>query len=166
MCEEETGREEKTRNRQTDRQTAMVGQIIAQRGFHSTRTALLKRPWKTYKDGTIFYGQSKAGNKRVPLSTKQGNKNFYKGTRSSGIGSLDNKGKYAINYNKVRTFITPEDMSTPLKPLVSPNVAVPKNTFKGYVGITDGRLWLDQVKQYVETGDVQFTVTDKAVEKY
>lgn len=136
------------------------------RSFHSSAASLLKRPWKTYKDGTLFYGQSKAGNKRLPLSTKQGNKNFYKGTRSSGIGHISDKGKYTINYNRVRTFVTPEDMSTPLKALVSKSVPVPKNTFKGYTGATDGRLWLDKVKEYVETGEVKFVTTETYVEKY
>ncbi|KAG0671375.1 hypothetical protein C6P40_003781 [Pichia californica] len=136
------------------------------RSFHTSTPALLKRPWKTYKDGTLFYGQSKAGNKRLSLSTKQGNKNFYKGTRSSGIGHISNKGKYTIDYQKVRTFVTPADMSTPLKPLVSANVPIPKNTFKGYTGITDGRLWLNKVKEYIETGDVQFEKSDTYVEKY
>ena len=136
------------------------------RVFHASAAQLLKRPWKTYKDGTLFYGQSKAGNKRLALSTKQGNKNYYKGTRSSGIGHMSDKGKYSINYSRVRTFVTPEDMSTPLKPLVSANIPVPKNTFKGYTGITDGRLWLDKVKEYVEHGEVNFEVTNTAVEKY
>jgi large subunit ribosomal protein L41 len=66
----------------------------------------------------------------------------------------------------VRTFVTPDDLSTPLKPLVSANIPVPKNTFKGYTGITDGRLWLDKVKEYVEHGEVNFEVTNTAVEKY
>ena len=138
---------------------------VTVRHFHSTPQTLLRRPWKTYKDGTLFYGQSKAGNKRLPLSTKQGNKNFYKGTRSSGIGHLNNVGTYDINYNRVRTFVVPEDMSTPLKPLVSPSVPIPKNTFKGYTGITDGRLWLNQIKEYINTGNVTFE-KDGNIEKY
>lgn len=137
-----------------------------QRSFHSSASALLRRPWKTYKDGTLFYGQSKSGNKRVPLSTKQGNKNYYKGTRSSSIGRLSDKGKYMIDYNRVRTFVPPADMATPLKPLVSASVPVPKNTFRGYTGVTDGRLWLDKVKEYVETGDVKFVKTETYIEKY
>lgn len=136
------------------------------RSFHTSAPSLLKRPWKTYKDGTLFYGQSKAGNKRLALSTKQGNKNYYKGTRSSGIGHISMRGKYSIDYDRVRTFVTPADMATPLKPLVSASVPVPKNTFKGYTGITDGRLWLDNVKEYVETGDVKFERTKTYVEKY
>lgn len=139
---------------------------ISTREFHTSAPTLLRRPWKTYKDGTIFYGQSKAGNKRLTLSTKQGNKNYYKGTRSSGIGHISSKGKYAIDYNKVRTFVTPADMSTPLKPLVSASVPIPKNTFKGYTGITDGRLWLDKVKEYIETGNVEFEKTETYIERY
>ncbi|TID28548.1 hypothetical protein CANINC_002421 [Pichia inconspicua] len=145
----------------------MIGvQRVSYRGFHSSTTTLLRRPWKTYKDGTLFYGQSKAGNKRLPLSTKQGNKNFYKGTRSSGIGHLDKWAKYEIDYNRVRTFVTPADMSTPLKPLVSSNVAIPKNTFKGFTGPTDGRLWIEKVKEYIETGEVKIEKSETHIEKY
>ncbi len=134
--------------------------------FQETLTASLRRPWKTYRDGTLYYGQAKSGNKRLPLSTKQGNKNFYKGTRSSGIGKLDLFAKYTINYAKVRTFVVPENLKdTPLKPLVSSSAPVPKNSFKGYKGITDGKLMFDKVKEFIETGTVEYPRTDTYIER-
>ena len=68
--------------------------------FQSTVSNSLRRPWQTFRDGTLFYGQLKTGTKRHPLTTKQGNKDFYKGTRSSGIGHLDTRGRYHVNWEK------------------------------------------------------------------
>ncbi|GME88959.1 hypothetical protein B5S28_g4852 [[Candida] boidinii] len=134
--------------------------------FHETVSSGLRRPWKTYRDGTLFYGLSKTGNKRLPLTTKQGNKNFYKGTRSSGIGKLDLFGTYKINYEKVRTFVVPQDLdSCPLKPLVSSNVPIPKQNFKGYKNSMDGKLLLDKVKEFIETGEVKFPRSETWVER-
>lgn len=140
--------------------------VTAVTSFRETVSSSLRRPWKTYRDGTLFYGQSKAGNKRLPLSTKQGNKNFYKGTRSSGIGHMDMYGRYNINYSKVRTFVVPAGVDDSLLlPLVSSNVPIPRNSFKGYTGVTDGRLYLDKVKEFVETGDVEFPKTNEFTER-
>ncbi|ODV88053.1 hypothetical protein CANARDRAFT_26214 [[Candida] arabinofermentans NRRL YB-2248] len=134
--------------------------------FQETLVTSLRRPWKPYKDGTLFYGHSKTGNKRLPMTTKDGNKNFYKGTRSSGIGKFDMYGKYTINYEKVRTFVAPEDMdSCPLKPLVSSNTPIPKNTFTGYKGASDGKLLFDKVKEFIETGKVEYPVNEKYHER-
>lgn len=146
----------------------MLGQRLGSvRAFSSTAAAELRRPWKTYKDGTLFYGYSKNGNKRLALTTKQGNKNFYKGTRSTGIGKMDQWGGYHIKYEKVRTFVVPEALETcTFKPLVSANAPVPKNSFKGYTGITDGKLHLAKIKEFVETGKASYEVTDTYVEKY
>lgn len=76
-----------------------------------TQINQLLRPWKTFKDGTLFYGTTKNGSKRHPLTSKQGNKNYYKGTRSSGIGSHTAYGKYTINWEKVRTYVVPAGLS-------------------------------------------------------
>ncbi|QPG74593.1 hypothetical protein FOA43_001924 [Brettanomyces nanus] len=141
-----------------------ASQILA---FKQTAETFLTRPWKTYRDGTLFYGQSKSGNKRLPLSTKQGNKNFYKGTRSSGIGRLNKFGKYKIDYNRVRTFVVPETLDEcVLKPLVSSKAPIPKNSFKGYdLGAVDGRLYLDKIKEFIETGKTEFPRSETYVER-
>jgi len=135
--------------------------------FRNTAMACLKRPWKTYRDGTLFYGSSKTGNKRLPLTGKQGNKNFYKGTRSSGIGHISKHGKYSINYDRVRTFVVPETLDEcVLKPLVSKNVPIPTDSYKGYtLGAVDGKLYLEKVKEFIETGDVKFPISETYVER-
>ncbi|GMM29785.1 mitochondrial 54S ribosomal protein YmL27 [Martiniozyma asiatica (nom. inval.)] len=139
---------------------------IQTRAFHHTPASLLKRPWKKDRDGTIFYGSSKTGNKRLPLTSKQGNKNFYKGNGASRIGSLDLHGGYHIKYNKVRTFIVPEEATTVLKPLVSPNCPIPKASFKGYTGPADGKLYWNKVKEYIKDGEAKYEVTETYLEKY
>jgi large subunit ribosomal protein L41 len=117
----------------------------------------LLRPWKPYKDGTLFYGLRKTGNKRWPLTTKQGNKNFYKGTRSSGIGRFTSRGRYLINWEKVRTYVVPSNVhTTDLKPFVCSTAPKIVNSYKGYKeGAIDGNLYLDKVKEFIEYGTVE-----------
>lgn len=111
--------------------------------FQQTKQTQLTRPWKKFRDGSLFYGTSKAGNKRVPLTTKDGNKTMYKGTRSSGIGRHTRYGGYTINWDKVRTFTVPKNYNADLKPLLSHNLPELKHQFKGYnKGYTDPKLAL------------------------
>ena len=95
-----------------------VSQVLS---FQGSVSSALRRPWQTFRDGTLYYGQLKSGSKRHALTGKQGNKNYYKGTRSTGIGSWDSRGRYHINWEKVRTYVVPEGLNnTELKALVSP----------------------------------------------
>lgn len=121
----------------------------------------LTRPWKKYRDGTLFYGLSKAGNRRTALTTKQGNKTMYKGTRSSGIGRHTKHGQYVIQWNKVNTFVVPQFVNLDLKPLVSTNVPELKHEFTGYSkGPLDTKLYFDKLRQFIEYGNVQSKATD------
>ncbi|SCV03786.1 LAMI_0H10946g1_1 [Lachancea mirantina] len=123
--------------------------------FHESPLRLLTRPWKKYRDGTLFYGVSKAGNRRTPLTTKQGNKTLYKGTRSSGIGRHTRYGGYTINWAKVRTFRTPASLNMDLKPLVSHNLPELKQTFEGFPkGALDSDLYFKRLREYVNKGKV------------
>lgn len=129
--------------------------------FHESPITLLTRPWKKFRDGTLFYGVSKAGNRRTALTTKQGNKTMYKGTRSSGIGKHSRYGGYTIEWSKVRTFVTPKNYNIDLKPLVSHNLPELKHQFKGYEkGALDAKLYLDKLRQYVKHGQVQSEASD------
>ncbi|ODV77370.1 uncharacterized protein CANTADRAFT_91823 [Suhomyces tanzawaensis NRRL Y-17324] len=123
--------------------------------FQQTAAASLRRPWQTFRDGQIWYGLTKRGNKRLPLTTKQGNKHYYKGTRSTGIGSLNSNGTYIINWEKVRTYVVPADLhNTELKALVSPKVP---QIYQKYVGFQDGakspELAFDNVVNFIEHGE-------------
>lgn len=133
----------------------------AQRLFQESPVSLLTRPWKKFRDGSLFYGDSKVGNRRTPLTTKQGNKNMYKGTRSSGIGKHTTLGKYVIEWFRVRTFVTPKNYNIDLKPLVSKEVPELKHTFKGYdKGVMDSKLYFDKLRNYIKNGELQSEASD------
>ncbi|KAG0669390.1 60S ribosomal protein L27, mitochondrial [Maudiozyma exigua] len=136
-------------------------QHISVRSFSQSAVSQLTRPWKKYRDGTLFYGLSKSGNKRTALTTKQGNKNMYKGTRASGIGKHTKFGEYVINWNKVRTYVTPKFLNMDLKPLLSSNLPVLKHEFKGYVkGPQDTKLYMEKLEDYIKNGKVQSEASD------
>ncbi|CCK69281.1 mitochondrial 54S ribosomal protein mL41 KNAG_0C01670 [Huiozyma naganishii CBS 8797] len=129
--------------------------------FQNSALLQLTRPWKKYRDGMLFYGLSKAGNRRTPTTTKQGNKTMYKGTRSSGIGKHTKYGEYVINWDKVRTFVTPTYANPNLKPLVSCNVPELKHEFKGYeLGPQDPKLYYAKLNEFIENGKVQGPASD------
>ncbi|AOA62147.1 54S ribosomal protein L27, mitochondrial [Komagataella phaffii CBS 7435] len=145
-----------------------MSQVKSIRSFHSSAGSLLKRPWKTYKDGTLFYGESKTGNNRVPLGTKQGNKNFYKGTRASGIGRFTKHGSYIIDPARTRTFVVPvtgASASESLRPFVSSNVPEIKQLFQPYKGPTDPLLLLQRARNFVENGKTEKEFTHNYVER-
>lgn len=123
--------------------------------FQHSATASLRRPWQTFRDGQIFYGITKTGSKRHPLTTKEGNKHFYKGTRSTGYGRLNKAGQYIVDWLKVRTYVVPADLSsTPLRPLVSSNTPQVRQTFEGYTdGFKDPQLAWDNIKDFIEYGE-------------
>ncbi|CCC68839.1 hypothetical protein NCAS_0B07550 [Naumovozyma castellii] len=129
--------------------------------FQGTSLLNLLRPWKRYRDGTIFYGYAKSGNKRTPLTTKQGNKTMYKGTRSSGIGKHTKYGEYTIDWKKVRTFTVPKFPNLELKPLVSHNAPELKHQFIGYKkGPLDPKLYVDKIKEFIRSGKIQSKASD------
>lgn len=119
-----------------------------------TQALGLLRPWQKHKGLELFYGVTKSGNKRWSLTTKQGNKNFYKGTNSTGVGRWTAKGQYRINWEKVRTYVVPRNLeSTELRPFVCPTTPNIKNHFDGYKrGAIDGKLHLKKVMEFVKYG--------------
>lgn len=123
--------------------------------FQQTATSNLRRPWQTFKDGQIWYGLTTRGSKRHALTTKQGNKHYYKGTGSSGYGFFNKAGKYIINWSRVRTYVVPADLQhTELKALVSPNVP---EIYQKYIGYKDGVKSADlawkNITDFIEYGE-------------
>ena len=113
----------------------------------------LLRPWNKFRTREPFYGFTKSGNERWSLSTKQGNKEFYKGTQSTGVGRHTKKGKYQVNWEKVRTFVVPAHLEQcDLKPLVDPTTPNIKNHYQGYDGATDPKLQMKKIMEFVEYG--------------
>ncbi|OBA22472.1 hypothetical protein METBIDRAFT_31365 [Metschnikowia bicuspidata var. bicuspidata NRRL YB-4993] len=132
--------------------------------FQQSVASNLKRPWQTFKDGQIWYGLTKRGSKRHPLTGKQGNKHFYKGTGSTGYGKLNSMGVYVMDWKKVRTYVVPAELnSSDLKALVSPKVPQVLQTFKGYTdGFKDPQLAWHNIKDFIEFGE---NYNDRDLEK-
>ncbi|KAH6563585.1 hypothetical protein BASA50_003190 [Batrachochytrium salamandrivorans] len=57
---------------------------------------------------------------RRRLTTKDGNKNFYKGTGSGRMGRFTQKGEYVVEPWRLRQYIVPDLSRCELKPFVSP----------------------------------------------
>lgn len=114
----------------------------------------LLRPWKKYKDGTPFKASIDKGTRRWQLTTKDGKRDMYKGTGSSGVGRWSRKGRYLIAWNKVRTYVVPRGLeATDLKPLVCVTAPPICHTFKGYdKGAVDGKLYVQKIKEFIEYG--------------
>ncbi|CUM66262.1 uncharacterized protein PRCAT00003923001 [Priceomyces carsonii] len=123
--------------------------------FHQTCVSNLRRPWQTFRDGQIWYGYTTRGSKRHQLTTKQGNKHFYKGTGSSGYGKLNKNGSFVMNWSKVRTYVVPQDLNVSnLKPLVSPNVPQIEQKYVGYKdGIKSPELAWKNITDFIEYGE-------------
>ncbi|KAF3993247.1 hypothetical protein FT663_00521 [Candidozyma haemuli var. vulneris] len=123
--------------------------------FQQSTRANLRRPWQTYRDGQIWYGYTKSGSKRHALYTKSGNKNFYKGTRSSGVGNLTKHGDYMVNWEKVRTYVVPPDLATTdLKPFVSIDVPQIWQRTPGYSdSFKSPELAWNNIKDFIEYGE-------------
>lgn len=122
--------------------------------FQQSVTVSLRRPWETEKGTRLWYGDRKTGSKRHPLTTKQGNKTFYKGTGSAGYGKLNSAGHFIIDWNKVRTYVVPTGMNTTsLKCFVSPNTPQIMQKFKGYPeGFKDPDFAWNNIKKFIEDG--------------
>jgi hypothetical protein len=49
--------------------------------------------------------------RKLPLTTKDINKGFYKGNRTGSMGRHTKFGGYVIEWEKVRTYVVPEGMA-------------------------------------------------------
>lgn len=50
--------------------------------------------------------------RNLPLTTKDVNKGFYKGTRTGSMGRHTKWGGYLIDWAKVRTYVVPQDLGS------------------------------------------------------
>jgi len=62
--------------------------------------------------------------RQFQLTTKQGPKDYYKGTRSGRMGDHTKHGGYVVNYDRVRTYVVPEGLASFKVCSVSPCVYV------------------------------------------
>ncbi|KAL9531531.1 hypothetical protein SMMN14_04240 [Sphaerulina musiva] len=64
--------------------------------------------------------------RRLPLTTKQGPHNYYKGNRTGAMGRHTKHGGYIIDWNKVRTYVCPDLTGFELTPFVAKKISPPE----------------------------------------
>ncbi|KAI2609611.1 mitochondrial ribosomal protein L27-domain-containing protein [Hypoxylon fragiforme] len=86
--------------------------------------------------------------RKLPLTTKDIKKGFYKGTRTGSMGQHTRFGGYIIDWKKVRTYVVPADMeSFKLTPFVANRVPKARGRYEGYAkGPKSPELYLDRWK--------------------
>ncbi|KAF2716986.1 hypothetical protein K431DRAFT_234095 [Polychaeton citri CBS 116435] len=87
--------------------------------------------------------------RRLPLSTKQAGKDFYKGTGTGSMGWHTKHGGYKIDWNKVRTYVCPDLTDFHLTPFVLNRIKVRRDTFTHTESrsAVDGREYLKKWKE-------------------
>ncbi|TRX92342.1 hypothetical protein FHL15_006728 [Xylaria flabelliformis] len=86
--------------------------------------------------------------RKLPLTTKDIKKGFYKGTRTGSMGRHTKHGSYRIEWNKVRTYVVPPGLSEfKLTPFVTPKIETTRGRYEGYAkGPKSPELYLDRWK--------------------
>ncbi|KAI0839979.1 mitochondrial ribosomal protein L27-domain-containing protein [Hypoxylon sp. FL0890] len=86
--------------------------------------------------------------RKLPLTTKDIKKGFYKGTRTGSMGRHTKFGGYIIDWNKVRTYVVPAGLDTfKLTPFVTRKVPPTRGRYEGYpLGPKSPELYLDRWK--------------------
>ncbi|KAI1758073.1 mitochondrial ribosomal protein L27-domain-containing protein [Xylaria castorea] len=86
--------------------------------------------------------------RKLPLTTKDIKKGFYKGTRTGSMGRHTKHGGYIIEWKKVRTYVVPAGLADfKLTPFVTNKIKVTKGRYEGYTkGPKSPELYLDRWK--------------------
>ncbi|PNS16430.1 54S ribosomal protein L27, mitochondrial [Sphaceloma murrayae] len=85
---------------------------------------------------------NKRATRRLRLTTKTGGKDYYKGTGTGAMGRHTKHGGYKIEWEKVRTYVTPAKLDENVTPFVSKKIEEPKADYKDTKGPMDGKVWL------------------------
>ncbi|KAK5174041.1 60S ribosomal protein L27, mitochondrial [Saxophila tyrrhenica] len=67
--------------------------------------------------------------RRLPLTTKQGPHNYYKGNRTGAMGRHTKYGGYVIDFRKVRTYVCPDLSGFNLTPFVTKEIKKTRDTY-------------------------------------
>ncbi|KAF2110573.1 hypothetical protein BDV96DRAFT_195510 [Lophiotrema nucula] len=106
-----------------------------------------------FKPSPRLYGRLR----RLPLTTKQTNKGYYKGSGTGLLGTINKKGKFKFDLDRVRTFVVPRELdTTKLTPFVSRNDVQNQHTGEGWEKQKKnftGESYLDLWKNSRETED-------------
>ncbi|TGJ88591.1 hypothetical protein E0Z10_g229 [Xylaria hypoxylon] len=86
--------------------------------------------------------------RKLPLTTKDIKKGFYKGTRTGSMGRHTKYGGYVIDWSKVRTYVVPAGLDAfTLTPYVTGKMDPTKGRYEGYaLGPKSPELYLDRWK--------------------
>ncbi|KAK7753888.1 60S ribosomal protein L27, mitochondrial [Diatrype stigma] len=85
--------------------------------------------------------------RKLPLTTKDIKKGFYKGTRTGTVGKHTKYGGFVIDWSKVRTYVCPPLENFKLTPFVVTRVARPKARYDGHkLGPKSPELYLERWK--------------------
>ncbi|KAI0459230.1 mitochondrial ribosomal protein L27-domain-containing protein [Xylaria acuta] len=86
--------------------------------------------------------------RKLPLTTKDIKKGFYKGTRTGSMGRHTKHGGYTIEWKKVRTYVVPAGLNDfKLTPFVTAKIESKKGRYEGYAkGPKSPELYLDRWK--------------------
>ncbi|RYO75092.1 hypothetical protein DL770_005793 [Monosporascus sp. CRB-9-2] len=86
--------------------------------------------------------------RKLPLTTKDIKKGFYKGTRTGTVGRHTKYGGFVIDWSRVRTYVVPAGLdSFKLTPFVTRKVAPQRGRYEGYPkGPKSPELYLDRWK--------------------
>ena len=73
--------------------------------------------------------------RRLPLSTKQAGKEYYKGNRVGSMGSIDKFGRFTPDWSKVRTYVYPTmgTQNSELTPFVAASIEKTSTGSRGYM---------------------------------
>ncbi|KAK8069750.1 mitochondrial ribosomal protein L27-domain-containing protein [Apiospora phragmitis] len=87
--------------------------------------------------------------RKLPLTTKDANKGFYKGTRTGSMGHHTKFGGYVIDWQKVRTYVVPPGLDLfKLSPFVTRRVEATRGEYSGYAkGPKSPQFYLERWKE-------------------
>ncbi|KXJ96745.1 mitochondrial ribosomal protein L27-domain-containing protein [Microdochium bolleyi] len=85
--------------------------------------------------------------RKLPLTTKDINKGFYKGNRTGSMGRHTKYGGYVVDYSKVRTYVVPDLKGFQLTPFVTNKIESIHGRYEGYAkGPRSPELYLERWK--------------------
>ncbi|KAH7040293.1 putative ribosomal protein [Microdochium trichocladiopsis] len=85
--------------------------------------------------------------RKLPLTTKDVNKGYYKGNRTGSMGRHTKYGGYVVDYSKVRTYVVPDLTDFQLTPFVTAKIENLHGRYEGYTkGPASPELYLERWK--------------------
>ncbi|KAF3068488.1 54S ribosomal protein L27, mitochondrial [Daldinia childiae] len=86
--------------------------------------------------------------RKLPLTTKDIKKGFYKGTRTGSMGQHTKFGGYVIDWDKVRTYVVPAGLEAfKLTPFITSRIRPTRGRYEGYsMGPKSPELYLERWK--------------------